>query len=216
MSIEAAGRTTMTHADQLELLVDAVEEYAIFMLAPDGRVVTWNAGARRIKGYTAHEIVGKHFRVFYPPEDIAAGKPESELAQALKSGQCQDEGWRLRKDGSRFWANVVITAVVDQDGRPEGFAKITRDDTDRRRAEEQVRRLELLTERERIAGQLHEQIVHRIFGAGLALESSLQFIHDASAERRIQDAVEMLDEAVKEIRAVALGLRETGTIGPAT
>lgn len=91
------------------LLVTSVIDYGIFMLDPGGRVSTWNAGAERIKGYSAADIIGKHFSVFYPPEDIAARKPHLELESAIADGRLEDEGWRIRKDGSRFWANVVIT-----------------------------------------------------------------------------------------------------------
>ncbi|HEY5419353.1 MAG TPA: PAS domain S-box protein [Marmoricola sp.] len=114
---------------RFRLLVDAVEDYAIFMLDPTGHVTTWNAGAQRTKGYTAEEIIGQHFRVFYPAERQAEGHPEHELERALKEGHYQEEGWRVRKDGTRFWADVTITAVHDDDGAHVGFAKVTRDTT---------------------------------------------------------------------------------------
>ncbi len=120
-------------------LVDAVKDYAIFMLDPQGRVLTWNAGAERIKGYTEDEIVGQCFSRFYTPEDLAAGKPAEELRKAAEAGRVEDEGWRLRKDGSRFWANVVITAIRGKDGNLAGFTKVTRDFTERNRAEEALR-----------------------------------------------------------------------------
>jgi PAS domain S-box-containing protein len=193
--------------DHLPLLIDAVSEYAIFMLTPDGTVATWNAGAHRIKGYTADEVVGRSFALFYTAEDRASGKPERELAQACQDGVCRDDGWRIRKDGSQFWANVVITAIRDADGRLEGFAKVTRDDTDRRKVEQALRLFELGIERERIARELHETVIHQIFGAGLALASAQQYIHDPGALTRIRAAVDVLDEAINEIRRVALGLR---------
>src|SRR5438067_1668817 len=96
----------MTTADELALLVESVQDYAIFMLDPTGHIISWNAGAQRIKGYEPDEIMGKHFSVFYPQEDIDAGKPERELKIATEYGSMEDEGWRVRKDGSRFWANV--------------------------------------------------------------------------------------------------------------
>src|SRR5437773_11220162 len=105
------------------------------MLEPAARVVSWNAGAERLKGYRAEEIVGQRFARFYPPEDVQAGKPDRALQQAVAEGQWEDEGWRVRKDGSRFWANVVITTLHDPEGRPLGFAKVTRDLTERRRAD---------------------------------------------------------------------------------
>src|SRR5205814_4551496 len=124
------------------LLVESVKDYAIFMLDPEGRVVTWNRGAEAIKGYSAGEIVGKHFSRFYPPEDVQARKPERELETATTTGRCEDEGWRVRKDGSRFWASVVITAVRDGRGKLQGFVKVTRDLSERRRVEEKLRRSE--------------------------------------------------------------------------
>ena len=198
----------------LELFVDAVREYAIFMLDPAGMVVTWNTGAQRIKGYTADEIIGQHFSTFYIPDDVAAGKPQRELAEAIANGQCRDEGWRLRKDGTRFWANVVITAIIAGDGQLEGFAKITRDDTDRKWADERVRELELATDRERIAAGLHDSIVHRIFEAGLEIQGTLQLVSDPTAVVRIRAAVELLDETLKEIRTVVLDLNSSRGVTP--
>ncbi|HWI38772.1 MAG TPA: PAS domain S-box protein [Burkholderiales bacterium] len=121
--------------ERFRLLVEGVADYAIFMLDPNGVVATWNAGAARIKGYQADEIVGRHFRKFYPPEAIESGWPEHELRVAAAEGRFVDEGWRIRKDGSRFWAHVTITAVRDEAGRLQGFAKLTRDLTERRRTE---------------------------------------------------------------------------------
>jgi PAS domain S-box-containing protein len=126
-------------SERFRLLVEGVKDYAIFMLDAGGRVATWNVGAERIKGYRAEEIVGQHFSCFYPPEDVRAGKPEWELRGATAAGRLEDEGWRLRKDGSRFWADVVITAVRDKQGTLVGFAKVTRDLTERRRVETALR-----------------------------------------------------------------------------
>ncbi|HYL06921.1 MAG TPA: PAS domain S-box protein [Candidatus Udaeobacter sp.] len=134
------------------LLVSAVVDYAIFMLSPDGRIVSWNEGAQRIKGYTQDEIIGKHFSIFYPPEDVANGKPGRILKHAIEHGSSQDEGWRLRKDGTRFWASVVVTALKDDNGALRGFAKVTRDITERRDAEERRN-----AERDREAAQLRAQ-----------------------------------------------------------
>lgn len=121
------------------LLVDSVLDYAIFALDANGVIISWNEGAHRLKGYRAEEIIGKHFSIFYPPADISGGKPAWELEEATKRGQVEDEGWRLRKDGTRFWANVVITALRNPAGDLVGFAKVTRDLTERRRAEETLR-----------------------------------------------------------------------------
>jgi len=140
---QAAGGSAVAEGAGLHrLLVDSVRDYAIFALDPEGHVLSWNAGAQRLKGYAPHEIVGRHFSSFYPRVDIEAGKPEWELETAIREGSVEDEGWRIRKDGTRFWANVVITALRDEAGTLVGFAKVTRDLTERRRAEELLRRSE--------------------------------------------------------------------------
>ncbi|MBT2323149.1 PAS domain S-box protein [Variovorax paradoxus] len=120
--------------ERFRLLVDGVKDYAIFMLDPGGYIMSWNTGARATKGYEAAEIIGQHFSVFYPPEVAATGFPARELEIAREVGRYEEEGWRVRKDGSRFWASVVITALYDSTGRHRGFAKVTRDLTERRRA----------------------------------------------------------------------------------
>jgi PAS domain S-box-containing protein len=124
------------------LLVESVQDYAIFALDTGGHVLSWNAGAVRMKGYTADEIIGRHFSIFYPDEDVARGKTTWELEVAARDGRFEDEGWRIRKDGTRFWANVVITALKTPDGALVGFAKITRDLSERRDSEEELRQSE--------------------------------------------------------------------------
>jgi PAS domain S-box-containing protein len=123
----------------VRLLIDNIRDYAIITLDPRGCVLSWNAAAERLKGWTAEEIVGQHFSRFYPPEDVQNGKTEMELKVASQEGRFEDEGWRLKKDGSRFWANVIITALRDAQGRLRGFGKVTRDLTARREAEEKIR-----------------------------------------------------------------------------
>jgi PAS domain S-box-containing protein len=125
--------------ERFRTLIEGVRDYAIFMLDPKGFVTTWNTGARHIKGYEAHEIVGSHFSRFYPPDSIKSGLPETELRGATMEGRFEDEGWRIRKDGSRFWANVVITAMRDASGTLMGFSKITRNLTDRRQHEDDLK-----------------------------------------------------------------------------
>ena len=130
--------------ERFRLMVESVRDYAIFMLDVDGHITSWNKGAQLNKGYDAAEIIGKHFSIFYPQEKLDIGWPQHELEVALREGRFEDEGWRLRKDGSRFWANVVITAIHDSAGRHQGFVKVTRDLTASRRIralEEQERRL---------------------------------------------------------------------------
>lgn len=122
--------------ERFQLLIDGVRDYAIFMLDPSGHIVSWNAGAQRIKGYSSAEAIGLHFSIFYPPEDMRAAKPEHELTIATRDGRYEEEGWRVRKDGSLFWANVVITALYDARGELRGFGKVTRDLTERRWAQE--------------------------------------------------------------------------------
>ncbi|MFB3827876.1 MAG: ATP-binding protein [Bryobacteraceae bacterium] len=131
----------MTEEERFRLLVEAVKDYAIFMLDPDGAVASWNAGAERMTGYTGEEILGRHFRCFYAAEDVTAGRPERELADAASHGRSEAEGWRIRKDGSRLWANTVMTAVYDDAGRLSGFARMTRDVTATKRAEQDRERL---------------------------------------------------------------------------
>jgi PAS domain S-box-containing protein len=128
--------------ERFRLLVEMIQDYAIFLLDPEGRVASWNAGAQRIKGYAAQEIIGRSFTTFYPQEALDRNWPATELEHAKRLGRFEDEGWRVRKDGSRFWANVVITALRDPDGKLRGFAKVTRDLTERRAQEERVRQSE--------------------------------------------------------------------------
>jgi len=139
----AQGRQNLFQSEErFRLLVESVRDYAIFMLDPEGHVVTWNAGAERFKGYRAEEIIGSHFSRFYPPDALASGLPDHELDVAERVGSFEDEGWRVRKDGTLFWANVVITAMRDEGGKLVGYAKVTRDLTQRRDHEESLRRSE--------------------------------------------------------------------------
>jgi PAS domain S-box-containing protein len=132
-----------TNDDAFRLLVDSAQDYAIFLLDTTGHVRTWNAGAARMKGYLAQEIIGQSLSRFYPPEDQAAGKVQRLLDAARRDGRVEDQGWRLRKDGTRFWADVVITALRDRDGTLIGFGKVTRDLSERKRAQEELLRLEV-------------------------------------------------------------------------
>ena len=145
--VGTSGEYSANHAsgdpiDLHRLLIDRVQDYAIFALDVNGYVLTWNSGAERLKQYAPDEIIGKHFSAFYTPEDLAGRKPDAMLEVARETGKAEDEGWRVRKDGTRFWANVLITALRDDRGRLVGFAKVTRDLTDRRAAEELLRESE--------------------------------------------------------------------------
>ncbi len=160
------------------MLVEAVEDYAIFMLDPTGHVVSWNSGAQRSKGYTDEEIIGQHFRVFYPPEAQARRHPEHELELALRDGHYEEEGWRVRKDGSRFWANVLITAVFNEVGEHIGFAKVTRDNSERRRLEQE-----------------REHAVQALASTNAELESA-----NARLEQVAQDQAQFLAVTAHELR----------------
>jgi PAS domain S-box-containing protein len=181
--------------ERFRLMVESVEDYAIFMLDPQGRVASWNSGAERLKGYKAEEIIGQHFSRFYPQEAVDRGWPEEELRRATADGRIEDEGWRVRKDGSRFWGNVVITALRDEAGALRGFGKVTRDLTERREAEENTRRL-LQQEAARKAAE----------AAAREIEHQREQLHVTLAS--IGDAVIVTDEqgAVTFLNPVAAAL----------
>jgi PAS domain S-box-containing protein len=148
-------------AERFRLLVESVQDYAIFLLDPGGRVASWNLGAQRIKGYGADEIIGQHFSLFFTPEDRALGRPEAELEMAAAAGRCEFESWRVRKDGTRFWANVVVTALRDEQGL-QGFAKVTRDLTERRRKEAAERLAAAHLEANRLKDQFLATLSHEL------------------------------------------------------
>ena len=138
---ENAERVLFKSEERLRLMTSSVKDYSIIMLDPDGRVANWNEGSKHLKGYEASEIIGQPIDIFYPPEDVASGKPADLLRQAREKGQVEDENWRIRKDGSRFFADTILTALHDQAGTLIGFSKVTRDITERRQAELEARRL---------------------------------------------------------------------------
>jgi PAS domain S-box-containing protein len=218
--------------ERFRLLVDAVQDYAIFMLDVHGHVSSWNTGAQRIKGYAVSEIIGKHFSVFYPEEDLQAGKPQRELEVAAKEGRFEDEGWRLRKDGSRFWANVIISAIRDDSGELIGFGKVTRDFTEKLNANEILRKevaerteaqrklhdsekslrqlsLRLLQtqdeERRRIGRDLHDSVGQYLVGLKMkvdSLKSSAQRSQPRDSSE-LAECSQLIEEAISEVRTIS-------------
>lgn len=200
--------------ERFRLLVEGVQDYAIFLLDSEGRVASWNRGAELLKGYSALEIVGRHFSTFYTREAILQGKPQWELRMATQHGRVEDEGWRLRKNGTRFWANVVITALRDPDGNLRGFAKVTRDMTDRRN-------LEALLELDRQKDQFLAILAHELRNPLAPIRSALQVMMrpgvsgDATdrarkiAERQLRNMTRLLDDLldVSRIRQGRIDLR---------
>jgi PAS domain S-box-containing protein len=195
-------RAAEEEARRYRLLVESVKDYAIFILTPEGKVDTWNLGAQRLKGYTAKEIIGKHFSIFYPQVDILAGKTEHELRVATEEGRFEEEGWRIRKDGSRMWANVTITALRDASGTLIGFAKVTRDLTERREAEEQLRNL--IAEKASLAEKARLQDFHERFVAilGHDLRNPLASIDMGASLLRTLVSVDNFDKRDDAARIV--------------
>lgn len=206
---------------RLQAMIDSVEDYAIFMLSPTGEVTSWNTGAQRIKGYSADEIIGRHFSVFYPPEGRAAGLPERMLETASERGRAEAEGWRIRRDGSRFWADVIITPIRDETEALQGFTKVTRDLTEHKRLEEleHVGELAAATERareeekKRIARELHDDLGQQL----TALKMSAVILqHEVKADHSTMDTAAMardlvlqINETMSAVRRVASDLRPT-------
>ncbi|MET7245242.1 MHYT domain-containing protein [Methylobacterium sp. EM32] len=184
--------------ERYRLLLQSVTDYAIFMLDRDGVVANWNSGARRIKGYEAGEIVGRHFSCFYTAEDRAAGVPARALATAAESGKFEAEGWRLRRDGTRFWASVVIDPIIGEDGRLVGFAKVTRDITERKRAQEALEQAQgALAQAQKMeaVGQLTGGVAHDFNNLLMAVLGSLELLR-----KRLPDdprMLRLLDNAVQ-------------------
>ena len=166
--------------ERFRLMIEGLRDYAIFMLDPQGRVATWNEGAKRIKGYEAHEIIGEHFSRFHSKESCDAGVPVLELREALANGRYESTGWRYRKDGSRFWANVVITAILDRSGRLLGYTKVTRDLTERKIAEEQLQHAYETLEHRVV--ERTEELARAKDQAELAVRARDQFLSVASHE----------------------------------
>ncbi|MCO4882402.1 PAS domain S-box protein [Paraburkholderia caribensis] len=201
---------------RFRLLVQGVNDYAIFMLSPEGCVTNWNPGARRIKGYTDEQIIGSHFSCFYTPEDAAAGVPQRGLATAEREGRWEAEGWRVRRDGSRFWAHVVIDAIRDENGVLIGFAKITRDITERRQAAElldQTRNALFQSQKMEALGKMTGGVAHDFNNVLQVLRGNLELLgarhDDAWSRARIGRAIEAVERGSKlAAQLLAFGRRQ--------
>lgn len=185
--MDIQGNTPAVSEQLFHLLVSRISDYAIFMLNPQGFIISWNTGAGLLKGYSEREIIGRHFSCFYPPEAVADGKVARMLETAKNEGRVEDEGWRVRKDGSRFWADVIITALCDDAGQLLGFAKITRDLTERRRAEEGLKHR--TEELERTTELLHERVYELEHFYDVVVGRELKMI---SLEKEVQELRERL------------------------
>ena len=175
--------------ERFRLLVESASGLAIFDLDTEGRVSSWNDGARRLKGYERDEIVGVHYSVFYTPEDVAAQTPDRLLAEAITTGRVEDFGVRVRKDGSTFQATVSITASTDTDGHLRGFTKIVRDNSAALKARDAVERLHLVEQREHIGRDLHDGAIQAMFAVGMGLHALASDIDDPAATERLQQFV---------------------------
>ena len=216
--------------EQFRLLVDSLVDYAMFLLDPSGRIVSWNAGAQRIKGYEEAEVIGRHFSLFYSLGDRALGVPATLLARAERDGRAEHEGWRVRKNGSRFWADVVITALRSPSGVLRGFAKVTRDKTERRQSEESLREQRTLltkaagdllaltrrlveaeeAERRRLARELHDSVGQNLTALSLNIEAvvaQLDAVTMFEVARPLRDALALVESTVQSIEGVMADLR---------
>jgi PAS domain S-box-containing protein len=178
--------------ERLRLMIESVRDYAIFMLDPKGHIATWNAGAERINGYEVDEIIGKHFSVFFTSEDLAEGKPAKELHVAATTGRFEVEGWRVRKDKSHFWANVVITALRDKDGSLRGFVKITRDMTERRQ-------VEALRVADRQKNEFIAMLAHELRNPLAPIRNGVQLLKMLRDEAAIHETAEMMERQVLQL-----------------
>jgi PAS domain S-box-containing protein len=213
VELHEQARLARRQSELVRLLIEGIRDYAVYLLDPQGYVLTWNPGAERIKGYTAAEIIGRHFSCFYPPEDIAAGKPARELEVARTQGKYAEEGWRLRGDGTRFWASVVVAAMRDESGKLRGFSKVTRDMSDRKLAEENARRLlqeqaarRAAEEADRLKDQFLAMLAHELRNPLAPIRNALHIMRQPGAngavvgraqdmaERQVQHMARLLED----------------------
>jgi PAS domain S-box-containing protein len=202
----ARAACNLGNEERFRLIIDSVRDYAIFMLDVEGRVTSWNAGAQQLKQYCAEEIVGQHFSVFYPADAIARGWPQDELGLAREHGRYEDEGWRVRKDGSTFWANVVITALYDEDGSLQGYAKISRDMTERKR-------MESLESASRRVTDLLAMLAHELRNPLAPMRNAAAVMREHGASNaRVEWCREVIDRQVNQLSRLVDDLLDVGRI----
>lgn len=208
-----AERALQESEERFRLLVEGTTDYAIFMVDPRGNVVSWNPGAKRIKGYEAEEIIGKHFSIFYPREAVESGWPKEELRRATAAGRFEDEGWRVRKDGSTFWANVIITALRDEAGNIRGFSKITRDLTERRQLERAKLHAEVMSDLSRRKDEFLAMLSHELRNPLSPILNAVHLLRLQKDEDPIQrQARSIIERQVEQLTRLVDDLLEVSRI----
>jgi PAS domain S-box-containing protein len=192
--------------ERFQILIESIQEYAIYILDPNGFVVSWNSGAQRIKGYSAQEVVGKHFSRFYMPNDIRSGKPQRNLEAAAAKGRYEEESLRVRKDGSVFWANVLITAIRDASGTVSGFAKVVRDITERKESEQRLRDAERFAALGTSAAVFAHEIANPLNGLSTSLQIASGLLDDAGYDNPL--VKETMQAANQEISRLSSLLQD--------
>jgi PAS domain S-box-containing protein len=208
-----AEETLRQNEERMRLMIESVKDYAIFMLDPTGRVMSWNSGVERLKGYRAEEIIGQHFSRFYPEEKIRAGLPERGLLEAAEKGRFEDEGWRVRKDGSRFWADVVINAVHNTSGELIGFVKLTRDVTNRKEADERIQKLnEELKQRADLLESANKELEAFSYSVSHDLRAPLRHIHGFVELLQKSPALQGEESSRRQMGIISKAAREMGRL----